>query len=205
MQNFLDIKIIFWFLALIFSGYSYYIYYKSIFDGHSKPHVFSWFLWWFISIVVWLIQFTHEWWLWVMNTLMVWVLCLWIAFLAYKKWDKDMSLSDKIFLWMWLISVALWIFVDIPLYSILILIAIDIFGFLPTFRKLYQKPYNEQVLAYLLASCWYSFSIFSLEEITFVTAWYVTCTAVFNLSLFFMVMVRRKWYIAEWLTIEKID
>jgi len=191
MFQFLNLELLFLVISIFFSFLAYGIYYKSIFLKKSNPHLYSWLIWWIISITVWIIQFNENGWLWSINTFLVWFLCLWIAFLAFKKWDKNITLSDKIYLFLWILSIIIWIFTTNAIYSIIILILVDIFGFIPTFRKLFQNPYDENILPYFLSFLWYSFSILSLSNFTFITGWYVFLTAIFNLTLCFMVIYKR--------------
>lgn len=186
-----DLKLSLWFLSVIFSLFAYGIYYKSIFSKESNPHLYSWLIWGIISITIWVIQFNSDAWIWTINTLLVWFLCLWIAFLAFKKWDKNITFSDKIYLLLWILSIIMWIFIDNAIYSVILLIIVDIFWFIPTFRKLFQNPYDENILPYFLSFLGYSFSILSLLSFTFLTFWYVFLTAIFNLSLCIMVITRR--------------
>jgi len=193
MLHIFDFSVFFSFISVFFSLIAYFIYYKSIISWDTNPHLYSWLLWGLITVTVWIIQVSDSAWIWSLNTFLVWFLCLWIAYLAYKKWDKDITLSDKIYLFLWIISIFLWIFIDNPFYSVILLILIDIFWFIPTFKKLFENPYKEDVLTYFLSFFWYWFSILSLQNFTFITCWYVFLTAIFNLSLFTMVLVRRRW------------
>lgn len=194
MFDFFDWSVCFWIISVIFSFFAYSIYYKSIFSWETHPHLYSWLIWWIISVTIWVIQFNDNAWIWVINTFFVWFLCLWIAFLAMKKWDKDITISDKVYLWLGLLSILLWIFIQNPLYSVILLILVDIFWFIPTFRKLFKNPYGENVFPYFLSFLGYSFSILSLSNFSFITWGYVWLTALFNISLYFMVIMRR-WYV----------
>lgn len=187
-----DFELLFSIISIVFSFLAYSVYYKSIFSWDTNPHIYSWFLWWIISITIWIIQISDWAWLWSLNTFFVWFLCLWIAFLAFKKWSNDITFSDKVYLLLWIVSILLWIFIDTPIYSVILLIIVDIFWFIPTFRKLFENPHDENVIPYFLSSLWYIFSILSLSNITFVTWWYVFLTAILNLGLYLMVILRRK-------------
>lgn len=192
MNYLLDSKIVFWLISLIFTFLSYFIYYKSIFKGKSKPHIFSWFIWGLISTIICIIQIYDNAWIWAINTWFVALLCLWIAFLSFKKWEKEITKVDKISLGVGLLSIILWIFTKDPLYSVLLLIGIDLFWFIPTFFKSYKKPYEENGNAYFLASLGYWFSILAMSHISFLTVGFIIFTFVSNLLLSILIFYRRQ-------------
>lgn len=187
----LDSKIIFWILAVFFTFLSYFIYYKSIFKWESKPHIFSWLIWGIISLVIFIIQLNDNAWIWAMNTWFVALLCLWIWFLSFKKWEKEITKQDTISFIFWMLSIFLWLFTEDPYFSILLLIGIDVFWFIPTFLKSYKKPFEENASAYLLASMWYFCSILALSHLTFLTVWFIVVTFSCNLILSIMIFARQ--------------
>lgn len=193
MTYLIDEKIVFWIMALVFTFSSYFIYYKSIFKGESKPHIFSWLIWGLISSIICVIQIYDNAWFWAINTWFVALLCLWIAFLSFKKWEKEITKVDKISLGVWLISIVLWIFTKDPLYSVLLLIGIDLFWFIPTFFKSYKKPYEENGTSYFFAALGYWFSFLAMSHISFLTVGFIVFTFFCNLFLSTLIFWRRSF------------
>ena len=191
MMTFHHSALIFWILSFFVSLSSYYIYYTSILAGKTKPHVFSWLLWGLISLVVCIIQFMDAAGIGALNTLLIAGLCLGIAGVALKKWEHSISLGDKLSFTAGMLAILLWLITDTPLYSVIILITIDLFGFIPTFIKSYENPYSEDYTAYIIAFFGYALSLGALSHISFLTAGFVGITALLNISLAGVIYIRR--------------
>ena len=79
------------------------------------------------------------------------LLCFSITFLTYKKTGLDyISKSDWIFLTLALFTLPLWYVTDNALYAIILLSFIDVLGFVPTFKKAYSYPFDEQLSFFIL-------------------------------------------------------
>jgi len=187
-----DIKYLFLVLSGIFTFFSYFIYFRSIIKWESKPHVISWFIWGLISFVIFSIQIYDNAWIWAFNIWFVAFLCFLIAFISLKKWSTKINKSDYISLAFWVLSIILWIFSNNPFFSVILLILVDIFWFIPTILKSIKKPFEETEVAYFLAWEWYLMSIFAMENISFLTVWFVIETCFFNLFLASIIFFRKK-------------
>lgn len=187
-----DAKYLFLILSGIFTFSSYFIYFRSIIKWQTKPHIVSWFIWGLISFIIFTIQIYDSAWLWAFNIWLVAFLCFFIAFISFKKWSKKISKSDSFSLIFGLISIILWIFTNNPFLSVILLILVDIFWFIPTILKSIKKPFEETEVAYFLAWWWYLMSIFAMENISFLTVWFVIVSCFFNLFLASIIFFRKK-------------
>jgi len=121
-------------------------------------------------------------------------LCFAIAFITYKKVGIDyITKSDWIFLTLALLTLPLWYLTSSALYAVLLLCTIDVIGFIPTFKKAYKFPYEEQLTFFVLMLIKdIFFTIPSLESHTLTTM--VFPLTLSTMTFFFVVMVyfRRK-------------
>lgn len=191
MTQFFDAKILFWLFSLIFSFLSYFIYYRSILKWKSKPHILSWLIWWIISLVICLIQLYDGAWFWALNIGFIAIVCFWIVFLSYKKWERKITKQDKNTFILGLLAIVIWIFTNDPFFSVLLLIIIDVLWFVPTFTKSYKKPFEESWQSYWLASLGYFFSILAMSNLSFLTIGFVIVTLLCNAWLAIMIFYRR--------------
>lgn len=179
-------------LSVIFTFSSYLIYLKSILKWETKPHIISWFIWWLISFIILIIQLYNNAWIWALNIWFVAFLCLLIAFISFKKWSRKINKSDSFSLIFWILSIILWIFSNNPFLSVVLLICVDVFWFIPTILKSLKSSFEENENAYFLAWGWYLMSIFAMNEISFLTIWYVAISCSLNFILAMIIFYKKR-------------
>ena len=190
----MDYKIIFTILWVLITFIWYYFYIWDIFKWKNKPHLYSWIIW-AIWLLIWFwIQFNNDWWYWSFITLFEALFCIIIVFIAVKKWEKNITTLDKVSLLFWFISIIFWIFLKQPIISVILIILIDSFWFIPTFRKSYIKPFEESISVYLVWWILFTFSIISLTNYNFLTYGYPLAIIILDTSLILMILYRRKLF-----------
>ncbi|MDD3145262.1 MAG: hypothetical protein PHV23_04090 [Candidatus Gracilibacteria bacterium] len=187
-----DIKYLFLIFSAIFTFFSYFIYFRSIIKGESKPHVVSWFIWGLISLIIFIIQIYDNAGIGAFNIGFVAFLCLLISFISFKKGSRKISKTDSFSLIFGILSIILWIFTSNPVLSVILLIIVDIFGFIPTILKSIKNPFHENENAYFLAGAGYLISIFSMTNISFLTIGFIVVTCFLNLFLATIIFFRKK-------------
>lgn len=136
-------------IALTFAAFAPYI--RAIIRGATKPHVFSWLIWGTTTFLVFLAQLEAKggvgaWPLGVSG-----VITIFIAFLAYaKRADITVTKIDWLFFMSALSSLPLWHLTSDPLWAVVILTTVDVLGFGPTVRKVYNSPHSESLLFFAL-------------------------------------------------------
>ena len=78
-----------------------------------------------------------------------------------------------------------------PLWSVLLVTAIDAVAYYPTFRKSYAKPDEELAFKYVLTVIRYLFSLLALEHFTVVTSVYQLVSIVMEAGVVVMLLWRR--------------
>ncbi len=168
------------------------IYLVSIFQGKTKPHLFTWLVWTIISGIGYAAQ-VHDNagpGAWVMG-----LTCLcsaYTAILCLKYGEKTFTRGDKIALCSSLFAILPWMMTEDPLGSVILISIIDVVAFYPTIRKSWMKPDEENLTSYNLASGKLIISVFAMTNLTVTTALYPVAIVFINTVFVVMCLVRRK-------------
>jgi len=171
---------------------SFVFYFKDIFRGLTKPHIFTWIVWTLLTGLTSLIQFSEG------GGAGAWVAgveslsCLGVALLAYSRGEKNITRVDWICFGGALLATGMWLLADQPLAAILLVIGADALGFAPTFRKSYWRPHEETVSMYTLSASHWIFSIIALQVLTLTTVLYPAVITMLDLTLVATLLIRRK-------------
>ncbi len=138
-------------LATILTILSFYPYIRAIAKNETKPHVFSWVIWGITTCLVFAAQLAGGGGIGAWPTGFSGVVSLYIAVLAYRyKSDIHISQLD----WACLIgafaAMGVWGLTSNPLWAVILLTIIDTLGFLPTIRKAYHRPFEENMTMYVI-------------------------------------------------------
>jgi len=193
LDFFTDYKNIIWIISVILTFIWYYIYIKDIFYWKNRPHFFSWFIWWIITLIIYAIQILGDSWAGSWMVLFTAIISLLIAFISVFKWTKDITFWDFVSLIFAFVAISLWFFVENKLFSLGLLVLIDIFWYYPTFRKSYKNPFEENYMLYLLSIPKFGLAILALNEITLITSLYLFANFFILFLLVFLIIYRRKF------------
>ncbi len=177
-------------IALTFIAFIPYI--RSILQGETKPHVFSWVIWASVTFIVFLAQLADKggagaWPIGVSG-----LITFYVAILAYiKKSDIMITKKDWLFFILAMASIPLWYFTSNPLWAVVVLTTIDLIGFAPTFRKAYSHPYEEQLKFFIIIATRNLTSIVALEHYSLTTILFPAATALACIVFIQMVVLRR--------------
>jgi hypothetical protein len=168
-------------------------YIRSILSGATKPHVFSWVIWALGTFVVFLAQLAGS------GGVGAWpigvsgVITAYIAVLAYRrKTDTSVTRTDWIFLIAALGALPCWLLTADPLAAVVILTAVDLAGFGPTFRSAYVRPHDERMGFYGLAAVRNLLAILALEHYSATTVLFPAAVGLACAVFVVMVGYRRK-------------
>ena len=179
-------------LAITLTFIAYIPYIRSIQAGVTKPHVFSWVIWGLSTLIVFAAQLAGG------GGVGAWpigvsaLITIYVAGLAYlKKADSSITTADWGFLTLAILALPTWIATDDPLWAVIILTLVDLFGFGPTFRKAYARPFEEQLLFFALMALRNFISIAALEAYSLTTILFPAATGAACLLFIMMVRYRR--------------
>lgn len=188
----IDLKEFFGMLAVGIAFVSYVPYLIGVYKKTIKPHIFSWLIWGLIASIVFVVLLVDG------GGPGAWVhgftalVCFIVVIATYRNGFIDITITDRISFSGALLAIPVWYFTGDPLYAILLVVVIDIFGFYPTFRKGYNKPYEDSALLFSASTLKFFVSIFALESITLVTVLSPATLVAINAGLVFMLLARRR-------------
>lgn len=183
-----------WGLAILsaFISIGTIIYYsRTILSGKIKPHMFTWLIWGVVTAVVATTQITSKGGPGSMLAVIVTVNCFIVAGLSYWKGDRHFPLFDKICLAGCIIAIILWPLLQAKLLSLVIVTIIDTFGFIPTLRKSYKKPQEENLIVFFFYGLAYLISVFALNQVSWLTGLYPIAIGLSALGMVVFLAIRR--------------
>ena len=177
-------------IALTFIAFLPYI--RSILTGKTKPHVFSWVIWGSTTFVVFLAQLADK------GGVGAWpigvsgIITIFVAVLAYLK-HSDITITnvDWLFFVSAMASLPLWYLTADPLWAVIILTTVDLFGFGPTYRKAYHHPHEENLTFFIIVTIRNFIAIAALEHYSLTTIMFPAATAAACIIFIALVSYRR--------------
>ncbi len=116
-----------------------------------------------------------------------------MAALAYvKKSDISITKTDWVFFAIGVWSIPLWYFTSDPLWAVVVLTFIDLVGFIPTFKKSYSRPFDEQIGFFIIMTVRNFISIAALQNYSMTTVLFPAAVGVAALVFVLMVIIQRR-------------
>jgi hypothetical protein len=192
-----DHKVLLGIIAIILTFVGFIPYIHSILKGVTKPHVFSWVIWGITTVIVFFAQYADEGGAGTWCTGISGVTTIFIAALAYtKKADITITKSDWFFFIISLLTVPFWYITANPLWAVVILTTVDTIAFIPTFRKGYVKPFEEQLLLYYVMAIRNFVAVAALEHYSLTTLLFPVVIAITCVIFIVVITFRRKSVLA---------
>jgi hypothetical protein len=149
---------------------AYVPYVGAIRKGVVKPHFYSWLIWSLTTSIVFFAQLAAAAGIGAWPTGVSALITIAVALLAlWLKSDISVTRADQGFLAAALASLPVWFLTADPLWSVVILTAVDALGFGPTLRKLWHYPFEESLLFYALFALRSLLSVLALETLNLTT------------------------------------
>jgi hypothetical protein len=179
--------------AIALTLVAFYPYIRGILQRAIKPHVFSWVIWGMTTFVVFLAQLAAQggagaWAIGVSGSI-----TLFIAVLAYvNRADIAITNHDWVFFILAISSLPLWYFTSDPLWAVVVLTIVDLWGFGPTVRKAYAHPHSESLPFYGLFLARNLVVVMALESYSVSTVLFPAAIAV-ACGVLMAVIVQRRY------------
>ena len=168
-------------------------YFRSIFSGTTRPHVFSWVVWGtntsvaFVATLsagggagAWAVGFSAA-------------ITLAVAALAWRRRaDVHITRMDWLFFLAGLAAIPLWWVASDPLWAIVVVTAVELLGFVPTMRKSWHHPWSEPINFLAILIVRNALVIAALEQRTITTALFPAAMAAACILLLGMLVWRRR-------------
>lgn len=185
-------KIILGVVSSVIAVLAYIPYFRDIFKGKTKPHIFSWLIWGLLGGITYAAQVVKGAGAGSLANGTTGLVCFIIFALAIKRGEKNITLTDRISFGGAILAILLWLLTDNPLSAVVLAVIIDTLAYIPTFRKAYHKPYEETLSAFFITTIGIIISLFALEAYNPTTWLYPACLVVSNSAFISMLVVRRK-------------
>jgi len=101
--------------------------------------------------------------------------------------------SDWFFFIAALTAIPIWIITKNPLAAVIWATAIDTAGYIPTFRKVWNHPYDEMAFAGVMSASKLALGLFALENYTLTTMLFPAVG--FAMEIVFLVIVLSRRYV----------
>ncbi|HAX91426.1 MAG TPA: hypothetical protein DCY07_04365 [Rhodospirillaceae bacterium] len=179
-------------IALVCSLSANVIYIRDTLKRKTKPHLFTWLVWAIVMGIAATVSFAEG------ATASAIVIghgsfwCFVISLLALRYGEKAITRSDWGMFLSALAIIPLWAVTKEPLVAALLATAIDTFGYGPTFRKAWHKPWEENLKAFSVHVLLASLSVLAVSPYLLVTGLYPTAILIMNAALVLMLIIRRR-------------
>lgn len=189
-----DLKTLLGITAIALTLIGYIPYFHSILQKKTKPHLYSWFIYMLDAFIIFALQITHGAGIGSTSVLAVAIMCLIVIVLTLRNKEKlDITNVDKIFSCLALLALILWLFVQQPLLSSILIVIVDLMGFVPTIRKSWRKPYSETPVFYAINILRFSLTLASIQQYSIITTLYPSVWLLGNTLFTLMLITRRKF------------
>lgn len=177
-------------VLLTFIGYIPYV--RDTLKGKTTPHIYSWFIWGFVTLIVYALQVSAGAGVGSWATLAVAVICFFIFILGLRGSKQDITKSDTIFFILSIGALFLWLIAKQPVLSVILVSSIDMLAFIPTIRKSWNKPHSETLFLYSLSAFRHGLALLALQQYNIVTMLFPLIWTFANAFFSILLVVRRK-------------
>lgn len=187
----MDYKIISAAIAIIIGFSATFPYVKDIFSLKTKPHVYTWLIWSLTTGTAAFAAYYGGGGVGSINLILMFIVTFFIFLISIKYGTKNINVWDTIILITALLAILVWWQLKQPLISVLMVSAIDIIGYFPSFRKSWHEPWSETMISWAGFSVSYIFAILALNEYNFLTTTYLFSLLAAGTTLFLICLIRR--------------
>ena len=184
-------KIIFLIFSIVCGLSAFIPYLFDTFKLKTKPHIYTWIIWALTQGTATFAIFYGGGRLGGVELAIGVVLQIVVIIFALKYGTKDITKSDAFVLVIALLAILVWWQLKQPILSVVLVSAIDVFGYIPTFRKSYKDPWSETLATWILFAMSDIFAILALSKYNFLTLTYLATITVINVSFFIFCVSRR--------------
>lgn len=179
-------------IAFVLTFFLFIPYIRSIRANTTVPHVFSWIVWAFGTLVVFLAQLADG------AGIGAWPIGFsagitgYVAVLSYRvRSSVEISGLDWVLLVLAVAAIPGWIVAADPLWAVVFLTIGDLIGFGPTIRKAYANPFKEHAGFFALGGVRNLFVVLALERYSLTTVLFPAAVGVACVLVAVFLMLRR--------------
>ncbi len=185
------IEIILTTIAVIFALIGNGKYLIDVVKLKTKPHPYTWLIWSIISAVVFFGQVVKGAGIGAIPTFVAEVFTVIIFLSSLKYGFKNIPKRDHYFLVASLIGLIPWALTKDPTISVIIVVIIDVIGFIPALRKTWENPESETSTLYSMNVLRHLLTLYLIESYNIATMLHSIAMIIIN-SLMTYFINRRK-------------
>src|SRR3989344_6940892 len=189
----MDIKIILTIIATVIGVAAFFPYLRDTILLKTKPHAYTWLIWA-------LTQGTAVVGIWygggglgALNLTVGTIFVIGVFLFSLRYGTRNITKGDTAILITALSAIIIWWQLDKPLVSVIMISAIDVIGYIPSFRKSYMEPWSETLTTWMAFTISNLLAILSLSEYNLLTTTYLVAIILANIALFSFCSYRRKY------------
>lgn len=186
------IKVFIGIVAAALSTIGYLPYLRDTWNGKTKPHVYSWFIFGSVTFIVFAIQISGGAGAGAWPTFMAALLSLAIFILSVRRGNKNITKLDTVFFVLALTALAAWLIADQPAISVTLLVLTGLLGLVPTIRKSWNEPFTETLVSYMINTFRHGLSFFALVQYSYITWLFPVTWTIANAGIVIYLLVRRR-------------
>ena len=188
----MEYKALFAILSAALAFISYIPYAHDMLRGRTKPHLYTWLIWSITTgtatVALWYGGGGYG----AISQTFATILTVLFLILSFRYGTKNVTRGDTAVLAIALLAIVLWWLLDNPLLAVFMVTGIDVFGYIPSYRKSFEEPWSETVFSWFLFTLSNTFALLSLSEYNLLTTTYLLVAGVAtNLVLILICLVRR--------------
>ncbi len=164
---------------------------RDVFLRKTTPHMYTWVVWTFLQFTATVAILRENVWWSALGVFALGLVSLAVFLLSFRYGTKNVTSFDTVCLAGALVAIAVWVFLDNVLVSIVLVTLIDFVGFLPTYRKAYEEPYSETMSLYICSIFSNTFSVLAIVHYSVTSTLYVASLVASNTVMVGILLLRR--------------
>lgn len=178
-------------IAACLVALAYIPYITKIIKGSVKPHPFTWLIWTITATSIFFLQLSSGSGAGTYGTATMAVFACTVFILSARHGMPKVKYIDAICLIIALLGIAVWLVVQEPVISIVLLLGVELIGFIPTLRKAWSKPYEDSAALWALTGTRQTMSLFAVQHYNIVTVLNPAVWMTVGFAFFIFLLVRR--------------
>ena len=180
-------------IAGVISSIAYIVYIYSIIKGESKPSRVTWWIWTFMGLILAISYYFSGARNTIWSPIVEFIGPLVIALLSIRYGEGGIEeKTDVICFFGGITSIILWVIFKSPIIALITSLFSDMFAIIPTIKKSYLRPQDENMWAWLGTGIADSTNLFAAERMSFGILVYPAYMVVVDFIVVLVLLVAKK-------------
>lgn len=167
-------------------------YIRDILKGSTKPHMYTWLVWFISQGVGFYVTYISGAGLASTVIFFAFLGTFIIFLLSFKYGTKNITKFDAVCMLVALLAIVFYLILANPVYSLLLAVAADVIAYFPTLRKVYQEPETETLSFYYLSIVAHIITLLNISVLNFNNSFFSASMIVINLFTCALILYARR-------------